>query len=115
MDATKGETRFLNVQIEIEPPFTKSKLELKFPRWVPGSYFIREPMQYLTDISCIQGETNLKFIRKDVDAVSITRANNKHNIIVNYKILGIELSVRSTHIDNNHLHMMHSFTFLQPT
>ena len=64
LDATKGETRFLNVQIEIEPPFTKSKLELKFPRWVPGSYFIREPMQYLTDINCIQGETNLKFVRR---------------------------------------------------
>ena len=115
LDATKGETRFLDVQVEIEPPFTKSKLELKFPRWVPGSYFIREPMQYLTDITCIQGETSLKFVRKDVDAVSIKHVNNKQNIVVNYKILGIELSVRSTHIDNSHLHMMPPFTFLLPT
>ena len=115
IDATDGATRYLHVRITISPPFTAKKLTLKFPRWVPGSYFIREPMQYLTGISCHQNDEDASFKRKAVDTVEVKIDDLSSDLVINYKILGIELSVRSTHIDNSHLHMMPPFTFLLPT
>tara|TARA_B100000900_G_C20595182_1_gene723128 strand:+ start:1609 stop:3432 length:1824 start_codon:yes stop_codon:yes gene_type:complete len=115
IDATDGTTRYLHVRITISPPFTAKKLTLKFPRWVPGSYFIREPMQYLTGISCHQNDKDASFKRKAVDTVEVKIDDLSSDLVINYKILGIELSVRSTHIDNSHLHMMPPFTFLLPT
>jgi len=115
IDATDGASRYLHVRVTVSPPFTGNKLTLKFPRWVPGSYFIREPMQYLTGISCHQNEKDVSFARKAVDSVEIKLSDQSSDLVVNYKIFGIELSVRSTHIDNSHLHMMPPFTFLLPT
>ena len=115
MDATDGKSRFLDVEIEIKPPFTSNNLKMHFPRWVPGSYFIREPMQYVTDLTCSQEEKEIPFSRKNVDCIAIKIQNAKCSITIKYKILGIELSCRSTHVDSSHLHMMPPFTFLLPT
>ena len=115
IDATDCASRYLHVRVTISPPFTAKKLTLKFPRWVPGSYFIREPMQYLTGLDCRQGGKEVSFKRKAVDTVEIKLADSESEVIVSYRILGIELSVRSTHIDSSHLHMMPPFTFLLPT
>ena len=115
IDATDGASRYLHVRVTISPPFDGNKLTLKFPRWVPGSYFIREPMQYLTGISCQQNDQDVSFSRKGVDSVEAKINDHSSDLVVSYKILGIELSVRSTHIDKSHLHMMPPFTFLLPT
>ena len=115
IDATECSSRYLHVRVTVSPPFTSNKVTLKFPRWVPGSYFIREPMQYLTGISCKQNKSDVKFNRKSVDSVEVKVNDLNADIVVDYKILGIELSVRSTHIDSGHLHMMPPFTFLLPT
>ena len=111
IDATDGASRYLHVRVTISPPFDANKLTLKFPRWVPGSYFIREPMQYLTGISCQQNDQDVSFSRKGVDSVEAKINDHSSDLVVSYKILGIELSVRSTHIDKSHLHMMPPFTF----
>ena len=115
IDATECSSRYLHVRISIAPPFTDKKLILKFPRWVPGSYFIREPMQYLTGLNCLQQGNSIHFKRKAVDSVEVKLADLNSEVIIDYRILGIELSVRSTHIDESHLHMMPPFTFLLPT
>ena len=46
-DATDGKHHHLHVGVSINGPFLGRKLVLRFPRWVPGSYFMREPMQHL--------------------------------------------------------------------
>ena len=56
-----------------------------------------------------------EFSRKGVDSVEAKINDHSSDLVVSYKILGIELSVRSTHIDKSHLHMMPPFTFLLPT
>ena len=72
-------------------------------------------MQYLTGISCQQNDQDVSFSRKGVDSVEAKINDHSSDLVVSYKILGIELSVRSTHIDKSHLHMMPPFTFLLPT
>ena len=46
--ATSPGNQRLTVEIEVSAPFTSPSLKLSFPRWVPGSYFLREPIQRLT-------------------------------------------------------------------
>ena len=72
IDATEGSTRRMRVGVEIEGPFTESSLMLHFPRWVPGSYFLREPIQHMTEFNAVnENGVGLKFVRVDVDAMRI--------------------------------------------
>ena len=53
IDATEGSSRRLHVGLEIDGPFIGRTLTLHFPRWVPGSYFLREPIQHMTHFTCL--------------------------------------------------------------
>mgnify|MGYP006130334577 FL=1 len=114
-DATEGSSRHLHVGLEIEGPFTGNSLVLSFPRWVPGSYFIREPIQYMFDFEA--HDNNGKILpskRKNVDSMKININDSTNLVKVKYKILARELSCRSTHIDNSHIHVMPPFTWFLP-
>ena len=50
-DATRGAQHHLQAGLDIEGPFTSTRLVFRFPRWVPGSYFLREPIQHMFDFS----------------------------------------------------------------
>ena len=63
-DATDGASRRLGVRIEIEGPFIGNILDLRFPRWVPGSYFIREPIQHMSDLSATCDGKEIKIKRE---------------------------------------------------
>ena len=115
-DATEGETKHLHVGLEIKGPFTKPNLVLSFPRWVPGSYFLREPIQYMFDFEAKNDKNEiLKSERKNVDSMKITLGHNTDLVSIKYKIIARELSCRSTHLDNSHIHMMPPFTWFLPT
>ncbi len=115
VDATNGSSRHLHVGLEIKGPFIGNNLLLSFPRWVPGSYFLREPIQYMIEFEAFDQQGNLlKSKRKNVDSMNIKLHNEIKSISINYKILAIELSCRSTHLDSTHLHMMPPFTWFLP-
>ena len=115
-DATEGETKHLHVGLEIEGPFNKSNLILSFPRWVPGSYFLREPIQYMFDFEARDNNNQiLKSERKNVDSMKIKLGENTTLVSIKYKIIARELSCRSTHLDDTHIHMMPPFTWFLPT
>ena len=116
VDATEGDSRHLHVGLEIEGPFSGNNLIISFPRWVPGSYFIREPIQYMFDFEAFDNNGNvLPSKRKDVDSMKININENTELVKIKYKILATELSCRSTHIDNSHVHIMPPFTWFLPT
>lgn len=116
IDATEGSTRRMRVGVEIEGPFTESSLMLHFPRWVPGSYFLREPIQHMTEFNAVnENGVGLKFVRVDVDAMRIKIPVGTKKITVAYRLLADDLSVRSNHLDESHMHMMPPFTWFLPT
>lgn len=116
VDATEGDSRHLHAGLEIEGPFNGKSVVLSFPRWVPGSYFIREPIQYMFDFEAVDINGNiLPSNRKGVDSIKINIEKDTGLIKIKYKILGTELSCRSTHIDNSHVHIMPPFTWFLPT
>ncbi len=116
IDATEGESRRLSVGIEIKGPFTSSNLTMHFPRWVPGSYFLREPIQHMTDFMATDQAGNaLAANRKDVDAMRIKLSSDTTSVMLTYQLLAVNLSVRANHLDTTHLHMMPPFTWFMPT
>jgi len=116
VDATQPSHQRLKVAIHIKAPFLKPKLTLSFPRWVPGSYFLREPIQHVTDLSvCDEVGGELAFSRKEVDSIVISDVQSCKHVTVEYQLLAVDLTVRSNHFDKSHLHMMPPFTWFLPT
>lgn len=116
LDATQGSSRRISVGIDIDGPFTQPILKLDFPRWVPGSYFLREPIQHMTEfIAKDDSGSVLKSFRHNVDAMKIKIPQGAKTISITYKLLATELSCRSNHLDSSHIHMMPPFTWFLPT
>ena len=115
VDATGGASRRLGVRVEIEGPFIGNILELRFPRWIPGSYLIREPMQHLSDLSAVCDGDEIQIKRIEVDGVRIKGVSGASKLVVTYKLLAAEMTCRANHLDNTHVHIMPPYTWMLPS
>ncbi len=114
-DATNGREHRLVAGLTVEGPFTGVKLLLRFPRWVPGSYFLREPIQHMFDFDAVdQDGVPLNWKRVDVDGIAVSLRKTTATVKVRYNLLANELTVRSNHLDGTHLHLMPPFTWFWP-
>jgi len=114
-DATNGQNHHLATGVRIEGPFTSTRLILRFPRWVPGSYFLREPIQHMFDFGVVnQDEKELTWKRIDVDGIAVNVPKSVTSLKITYTLFAKELSVRSNHLDSTHLHLMPPFTWFLP-
>lgn len=114
-DATNGRQHHLGAGLTIEGPFTSLQLVLRFPRWVPGSYFLREPIQHMFDFSATDDAgRDLSWKRVGVDGISVRLRKASTSVRVDYTLFAKELSVRSNHLDTTHLHLMPPFTWFWP-
>ncbi len=113
--------QLLSVQIQIEAPFEGEVVELAFPRWVPGSYFIREPLRFMQDLQVFNHKENpLNFERFShnrirIELPEVSKIGSDFSIRVRYNLLSSELSVRNNHLDSTHLHLMPPFTWMEVT
>ena len=95
-DATNGRQHHLGAGLTIEGPFTSLQLVLRFPRWVPGSYFLREPIQHMFDFSATDDAgTALSWKRVGVDGISVRLRKASTAVRIDYTLFAKELSVRS--------------------
>tara|TARA_B100000575_G_scaffold7489_1_gene5571 strand:+ start:1045 stop:2886 length:1842 start_codon:yes stop_codon:yes gene_type:complete len=116
VDALDAGDQRLSVEIEVNAPFTSASLKLSFPRWVPGSYFLREPIQHVSHLKACDGNGNvLKVTRKEVDSIVVKDIQKVSKVCINYQLLCVENTVRSNHFDDSHLHLMPPFTWFLPT
>ena len=82
---------------------------------MPGSYFIREPIQHLTDLSATIDGKSATAKRIDVDGVRIQGVSSAKSVTISYRLLAIEMTCRANHIDETHLHMMPPYTWMIPS
>ena len=115
VDATDGPSRRLSVKIEIDGPFTENILELRFPRWVPGSYFIREPIQHMSELSAKLDDKEIEIQRIDVDGARISGVSKASKVVITYRLLAAEMTCRANHLDSSHAHIMPPYTWMMPT
>ena len=88
VNATDAGDQRLAVQIEVRAPFTSPSLKLSFPRWVPGSYFLREPIQHVSHLEAQDENGNrLKVTRKDVDSIVIKDIQSVESVRISYNLL----------------------------
>lgn len=111
--------QLLSIQVQIDGPFNDELLELAFPRWVPGSYFIREPIRFMQDVNAIDSDGNIcpveRFSHNRIRVNLKNDLTTYKSIRIRYKLLSTTLSVRSNHLDNSHLHLMPPFTWMEVT
>ena len=115
VDATDGASRRLSVNIEINGPFIENIFEMRFPRWIPGSYLIREPMQHLTDLSATCDGKEISVNRIEVDGIRTKGISDASKLIITYKVLAAEMTCRANHLDASHAHIMPPYTWMLPT
>jgi len=114
-DATLGAQHHLQAGLRLDGPFTSTRLVFRFPRWVPGSYFLREPIQHMFNFTAVdQDNRELNWKRVGVDGISVSLRKGSSAVSINYTLLAKDLSVRSNHLDTTHLHLMPPFTWFWP-
>ena len=114
-DVTDGASRRMDISIEIKGPFTENIFEMRFPRWVPGSYLIREPIQHLSNLLAMVDGKEIKVERVDVDGIRIKGISDSSKIVLTYKLLAAEMTCRANHLDETHVHIMPPYTWLIPS
>ena len=83
-DATQGAQHHLRAGLRIEGPFTSTRLVFRFPRWVPGSYFLREPIQHMFNFTAVdQNDRELNWKRVGVDGLSVTLRKGSTAVSIN--------------------------------
>ena len=110
--------QLLGVQIQIKGPFIGDMLELSFPRWVPGSYFVREPIRFMQDLSAMDSNGNEVLIERfshNRIRIKLPEDFEEESIRIRYNLLCTQLSVRNNHLDQSHLHLMPPFTWMEVT
>jgi len=76
---------------------------------------IREPIQHVNSIKVFAEDKEIAHKRIDVDGLSVLVNPELKKIRIEYNLLAAMLSVRSTHLDDSHLHLMPPFTWFLPT
>ena len=72
-------------------------------------------MQHLFNFSAVSSAgKELRWKRIGVDGIELSVPQDTESVQTNYTILAAELSVRSTHLDSTHLHLMPPFTWMMP-
>ncbi len=114
-DATHGPEHRLVAGLTLSGPFASTSLVLRFPRWVPGSYFLREPIQHMFDFTaCDETGDPLNWKRVGVDGITVRLKKHTSEVRLQYSLFANELTVRSNHLDATHLHLMPPFTWFWP-
>ncbi len=87
-------------------------LELWLPSWTPGSYLIREYARHLQDIRAEgSGGQPLRVERVSEDAWRVETAG--HSVIrISYSVYALDLSVRTSHLDESHAYFNGASLFL---
>jgi predicted metalloprotease with PDZ domain len=105
-----GASRLLSIRLLLLGPFSSS-FDIEMPRWVPGSYLIREPLSHVRDISA----DGASISRKAENAYRLRPNADSEEILISYDLLCPDLTVRTNHLDNTHLHLVPTFTWFMPS
>lgn len=107
----EAKTHYVEVEMEIKPD-RSGELDLRMPVWAPGSYLIREFGRHVESFRVVdlQGKP-LKHVRSTKDSWRIS-AVSRQGVLVRYKVYANELTVRTSHVDDSHAHLVGTSVFM---
>ncbi len=90
---------------------TNSKLLVKLPKWIPGSYKIRDFAKHISKLKATDKD-NKKLEINNIDSCSWEIIAKSKNITITYEVYAYDLSVRGAYLDNQRLFFNHCCVFL---
>ncbi len=111
ISANKPHQHIFEVSIQITNPNPNGQ-QLSLPKWIPGSYLIRDFSKHLNKITAqtITG-TNLTITPLETSIWQIEKTNQ--SIIVEYQVYAWDLSVRGSIFDHHHAFFNPTSVFMQ--
>ncbi|MEC8311972.1 MAG: hypothetical protein VXZ64_04000, partial [Candidatus Thermoplasmatota archaeon] len=110
-DATQGGSRRLLAAVEMEGPFPSGRIDLSFPRWIPGSYTLRDPVQYVDGIEATdENGQALTWQRPDPHRLRVKVPPSAKRVRIQHEVMALEMTVRSTHLDDADFRLSGSFS-----
>ncbi len=100
-------THYLEVKMHISL-WDQDVLDLKLPVWTPGSYLVREYARHLEQFQVNGGLTWRKMSKNHWQI----QTPGIDSITVQYQVYANELSVRTNHVDEQHIYINGAATFL---
>lgn len=104
--------QWIDCAIELQPHHQRGRsLRLRWPRWVPGSYTLRDPLRLARTFAARDAEGRpLRLQRHGASEVRIRcPADVAWPVHVTWSLLCNELTVRSNHVDTTHAHLVPPF------
>lgn len=107
---SEPQAHYADIKMEVSG-FQQEYIDVIMPVWTPGSYLVREYTRNLESFKAFDNEGNsleTKKINKNT-----WRIFNKHShVIINYRLYGFEISVRTNIIDDSHAFLSPAATFM---
>lgn len=98
-DLRAASSHLVDVALQLQP--TQGRLQFSLPSWTPGSYLIRDYVRQLEDLTLSQNGTPLALRRVDLATWQV-QLPNLDPVLIRYRILATELTVRTCHLNTQH-------------
>lgn len=108
---TEPQAHYVDIRMEIEG-IRKPTIDVKMPVWTPGSYLVREYARHVEGFGvCGPDGGVLPFEKVNKNTWRIT-AGKADKLVVQYRVYGFEISVRTNFIDDSHAFLSPAATFM---
>ena len=98
------------IQVTINIPAGEKTVVAKLPKWIPGSYKIRDYSRHIQAFTAVSGKKFLPWYKSDSDTWVI-ESNEKPSTLV-YDVYAYDLSVRGSYLDDTRFFFNHCCTCL---
>lgn len=105
------QAHYAEIRMEISG-IRKEVIDVKMPVWTPGSYLIREYSRHVESFEACDESGQLLGVKKTDKNTWQISSDNKDKVVVNYRIYGFEVSVRTNFIDDIHAFLSPAATFM---
>lgn len=99
LDLSQPATHLVRARLDLKP--RHPSLRFSLPAWTPGSYLIRDYVRQLEGLVVVQGGEELQPLRTGVASWALELASLQP-ISLHYRVLAAELSVRTSHLTDEH-------------
>ena len=100
LDLSRPHQHLVGVSLRLQPRL--SLMQLRLPGWTPGSYLIRDYVRQLEGLHVEQDGVSLAVQRLGPAAWQITADPQAGELLIRYRVLATEATVRTCHLDQHH-------------
>ncbi len=107
---SEPQAHYADIQMEVSG-FEGGYLDVKMPVWTPGSYLVREYTRNLEGFQAHDAQGDKLDVQK-IDKHTWRVHNTGGHAVIQYRLYGFEISVRTNIIDDSHAFLSPAATFL---